>query len=298
MHAPVGELQALFSDLQGYHLSAEEHARLLKRAKETGDEQAKDAFLAANMALVVSIAVRYEGRGVSLQDLVQEGAIGLLRAFHKFDPARGHAFSTYATWWVRQAVSRACMEASLIHAPGYVQDGLRAARAYQNAREVAGEETPTEAELAEASGLSLPFYRAGVRASAVLSLDVPLAENEESSLAETLISPQDAAEEAEAQVGKDWQRGRILHALELLTSRQRTVLILRYGLSDGCARTLDEVSAALGISRERARQLEVGALSRLRSAEGRRRLAGEAAPLAAPSVYARAMHEQEKEWVS
>lgn len=294
----TGELKALFDDLAPYRgLSEAEHAALLARAK-AGDAQARDAFLAANMALVVSIANRYQGRGVPLPDLVQEGALGLLRAFDKFELARGYRFSTYATWWVRQAVSRACQNTGLIHVPVHLHDKLARARHAVNAAELAGEDGPDERACAELAGVSLALYRQAERAALVYSLDTPLAENEDGSLAETLIAPQDTARDGEQDVMTAWRRACVHEALELLTGRERLVICLRFGLEDGAAHTLEEISVTLAISRERARQIEAGALYKLRSAEARRRLMGEAPPLAAPSGYARAIQEREKELVS
>lgn len=298
MNAAIHELEALCRDLRQFPcLSRAEHAALLARA-QAGDRAAREQFLAANIPLVISIARRYVGHGVPADDLVQEGSIGLMRAVDRFDLSRGLQFSTYATWWVRQAISRACQEAGMIHLPVHVHDKLARAQKAQNAAEMAGEDGPDERRRAELAGLSLVMYQMASRASLVYSLDAPLADNEDGTLSETLIAREDTAENGEEDVMTAWRRERVREALALLSARERLVIVLRYGLEGGAAHTLEEISLCLSISRERARQLEAQALSKLRSPEAVRRLSGEPAPLCAPSAYAQAVREQAKELVS
>src|SRR5712691_5810687 len=234
------------------------HEREIELAQriERGDRDAMKQFILANLRLVVSIAKRYVGRGLTLLDLIQEGNIGLIRAVQRYDWRRGHRFSTHATWWIRQAISRAVADKGrTIRLPVYVNTALnRIRRERQRLLQELGRE-PTEEELAEATGLD-PIRMVELQAApgAPISLELPVGEDEEQELGDVLADTESASPEdiATTQTLKD-EVQRVLESV--LTPRERLVLQLRFGLGNSQAHPLEQVGRELGITRERLRQI-------------------------------------------
>jgi RNA polymerase primary sigma factor len=253
------------------------HEREIELAQriEMGDRDAMKQFILANLRLVVSIAKRYVGRGLTLLDLIQEGNIGLIRAVQRYDWRRGHRFSTHATWWIRQAISRAVADKGrTIRLPVYVNTALnRIRRERQRLLQELGRE-PTEEELAEATGLD-PVRMVELQAApgAPVSLELPVGEDEEQELGDVLADTESASPEdvATTQTLKDEEQ-RVLESV--LTPRERLVLQLRFGLGNSQAHPLEQVGRELGITRERVRQIEAGALAKLRQPPVLERLRG------------------------
>lgn len=253
------------------------HEREIELAKriEMGDRDAMKQFILANLRLVVSIAKRYVGRGLTLLDLIQEGNIGLIRAVQRYDWRRGHRFSTHATWWICQAISRAVADKGrTIRLPVYVNTALnRIRRERQRLLQELGRE-PTEQELAEATGLDpLRMVELQSAPGAPVSLELPVGEDEEQELGDVLADTESASPEdiATTQTLKD-EVQRVLESV--LTPRERLVLQLRFGLGNGQAHPLEQVGRELGITRERVRQIEAGALAKLRQPPVLERLRG------------------------
>ena len=233
-------------------------------ATVTRGRHAKLALAEANLRLVVSVAKRYARRGLDLADLVQEGNLGLLRAIDGFEPERGVRFSTYAVWWIRQAISRALADQGrLVRLPLHLQETqARIARTTRELRAALGRE-PNAAEVAAAAGL--PSERIEEIAAIwrePVSLDQPVGEEEDASLADML--PDQNEETPEEEVAERQTSAEVREALRSLSERERMVLVLRFGLLDGRERTLAEVSKELGVTRERVRQIEGKALRKLR----------------------------------
>jgi RNA polymerase primary sigma factor len=260
-------------DIRGFErLTAEKEIELAQRI-EQGDEVAAQTFVEANLRLVVSIAKRYVGRGLPLIDLIQEGNIGLMRAVEKFDWRRGNKFSTYATWWIRQGITRAIADkARAIRLPVHVNEAIVKLTITQQQLTQALEREPTEDELAAALGIDLPRL-AEIRCAMrpLSSIDQPVGDDEDSSISDFVLDPGEDGPEQSA--NNALLRGEAKRLLaELLTERERVVLELRCGFDAGHVSTLEEVGEYLGITRERVRQIESRALSKLRQPHVRLRV--------------------------
>jgi RNA polymerase primary sigma factor len=264
--APEGEytdLVRLFLNEIGRYplLTADEEIRLAKRI-EKGDQEARDQMIKSNLRLVVSIAKRYQGRGLSFLDLIQEGMLGLIRGVEKFDWRRGFKFSTYGTWWIRQAIGRAIHNHSrTIRLPAHLLDRERKIESAERNLTIQLGREPTDKEIAKAAKVSIrELKQVREAARAVTSLDTPVGDDGETSLGDLVAGVTDTTS---MEVHDTAQRDSLRVAVADLPDDEREVIVLRFGMQGDPPRTLQEVADELGSTRDRVRRLEKLALDRL-----------------------------------
>ena len=286
--ADVGDVDASVDDSNGVDDSVKmylkeigkidllepEEERIIAQRMAEGDEDAKETLINSNLRLVVSIAKKYMNRGLSLLDLLQEGNIGLIKAVDKFDYTKGFKFSTYATWWIRQAITRAIADqARTIRIPVHMVETIN--KLTRKQRELVQElgREPTTDELAEVMELEPAKIREIQKISQdPISIDKPVGEEEDSHLVDFISNDELAAPEEE--VARNLLKEDLIKALGTLTERERKVIELRFGLKDGVPMTLEQVGKKLGVTRERIRQIEAKAIRKLSRASSSKKLEG------------------------
>jgi RNA polymerase primary sigma factor len=261
--APPDSLRIYLRTISKRKLLTPQREIELARRIARGDLEAKQEMVEANLRLVVSVAKGYQGRGLSLPDLIQEGSLGLIRAVERFDPDRGCRFSTYATWWIRQAITRALADKGrTIRVPVHMTERMNAVATAERKLAQRLGRTPSTDELSEATSFSVRQLR-DLRciANEPVSLDAPIAENEDTELVERI---EDGGADCPVELAERNARSRALwRALSVLPIREREVLEMRFGLTGAHPHTLEEVGRVFNVSRERIRQIESHALRKL-----------------------------------
>jgi len=252
-------------------LTMDEETELAERILN-GDEMAKNILAEANLRLVVSIAKRYVGRGMLFLDLIQEGNIGLMKSVEKFDVNKGYKFSTYATWWIRQAITRAIADqARTIRVPVHMVETINKLARIQRQLTLELNREPSEDELAKKMNVSVEKIREIYKISQEpVSLETPIGEEDDSHLGDFIKDERNLSPEEYAT--NEMLKDEIAEVLETLTEREEKVIRLRFGLEDGKSRTLEEVGQLFGVTRERIRQIEAKALRKLRHPSRSRKL--------------------------
>lgn len=255
------QLKAYLADIGRFPLLTEEEEIVIAGRVREGDKEAKRILTERNLRLVVSIAKKFPTRGLSISDLVQEGNIGLMRAVERFDPSKGFRFSTYATWWIRQSITRAIADQGRdIRIPVHMYETLSRIRRARSELSKTNEKEPTPAEIAKY--LKIPVDKvidALSYTSDIISLDMPVGDGD-ICLGDIIEGKSSGTEE---ELSRSFLKDAIAQALSTLEKREKDVITLRYGLADGICHTLEEVGRQFGITRERVRQIESKALRNL-----------------------------------
>lgn len=266
-HVSTDPIRAYLHEIGKIPLLTADEEKILAKRIEKGDEEARDLLTTANLRLVVSIAKKYAKRGLDLLDLIQEGNIGLMRAVEKFEYKKGFKFSTYATWWIRQAITRAIADqARTIRIPVHMIETINKLSKVINKLSAKLGRSPLPEEIAEEMDMEVDKVHEIIRiAQRPSSLDAPIGEDQDSKLGDIIpdeysVAPDEIASWA-------FLRKQVDKMLEYLTDRERKVLELRFGLKDGVSRTLEEVGHEFKVTRERIRQIEAKALKSLKSPE-------------------------------
>lgn len=257
-------IKAYFRDIRNIPLLTPEQEIELAQKIQKGDEEARKSMIRSNLRLVISIAKRYINLGVPLSDLIEEGNIGLMRSVEKFDPDKGFRFSTYAAWWIKQAISRSIIDqGKMIRVPVYMNEEILKYKKAVEALTHKLNRKPRVAEVAKKLQVPVAKIREYHRSIAKMSsLDAPLGEDGDGQIKDviadgSLVSPEDQLEEF-------FNKERAKNLLENLTQREQKILSLRYGLNDGKAHTLAEIAKEIKVSRERIRQIEAAAIKKIK----------------------------------
>ena len=268
-------VKAYLREIGRYPMLSTEEEKNLAYLVAVGDEIAKERFVNANLRLVVNIAKRYRGRGLDFLDLIQAGNIGLIKAVEKYDVTKGYKFSTYATWWIRQGVTRSIAdEGSTIRKPVHANEKIIRMKKIQKQLQGEFQREPKDEEVAERMGITLEeLVEIKAYERDPVSLETPVGEDKEADALGNFIVD-DKTPNPEEEAYRVMLKEDIAAVLDTLTEREKLVITMRYGLGDGVTSTLEEVGKKLGVTRERARQIEVKAIGKMKRGRNRERLLG------------------------